>query len=654
MHFDKLLIANRGEIAARIERTARRLGIATVAVYTAADRQSGYVRGADQAYFLGEEPGLHLDADRLIEAALATGSKAIHPGYGFLAENADFAAACVDAGLVFVGPSAAAIRRLGDKAAAKSLATELGIPCVPGASLANTALEGAGEAAAAEIAASIGYPLLVKAAAGGGGRGMRVVERPSDLGPALQLAFSEAQAAFGRGDLLLESFLRGARHVEVQVLADRHGRVIHLGERDCSVQRRFQKLLEESPSPGVSAEQRAQLGEAATRLARAAGYEGAATVEMLLLPGGTFYFLEVNTRLQVEHGVTELLTGLDLVEWQLRIAAGEALPFSSEDLPLEGHAIEVRLCAEDPAASFLPQTGKIAGLSWPQGVRVDHDLAKGTEIGLAFDSMLAKILVRGCDREEARQRLVRALEGTFLAGISSNKSFLLAVLGNAQFAAGEVSTHFVAHKMRGYQGPEPPEWLLLLAAALDAERKSCYVGSSLWSFRSSGEPALFFSSPEVGGQRIELRIECPAGRQYRTEIADRAIDLQIHGEGEGWLDVSVGPLRRRVAVAMAQDKIYLDAGAATFCFTFAQQQREVEAEDPSQLRAPMASRVKALQVELGQEVVAGQPLLVLEAMKLEHRLEAAKPGRIKAIHVAVGEAVEHRQLLIELELPKTN
>ena len=645
MSFQSLLIANRGEIALRIERSARRLGLETVAVYTAADRNAPHVSRASRAFCLGEDPNLYLDGSRLIAAALATGAEAVHPGYGFLAENAEFAQAARDAGLIFVGPAAAAIARLGDKAAAKELAAELGIPCVPGSVAA--ILPGDADSLEKAVAA-VAFPLLIKAAAGGGGRGMRVVESAAELGPALATASSEATAAFGRGDLLLESFLRGARHVEVQVLADRHGRVIHLGERDCSVQRRFQKLIEESPSPGLGPAQREQLGEAAVSLIAAAAYEGAATVELLLLPDGRFYFLEVNTRLQVEHGVTELRYGLDLVEWQLRIAAGERLPWTSAELKAHGHAIEVRLCAEDPAAHFLPQTGKIVAVALPSGIRVDHALEPGLEVGPSYDSMLAKILCHGRTRQEALQLLTAALDATFVAGLTTNKHFLLAALASKTFRSGGVSTRFVEEEMSGYTAPEPPAWLLLLAAAWQAERKSPYAATELWAFRSSGQPAVFFVVLEVSGKTTELRVEADSGRRYRGQLGDATAELRIISAQAGRLEVEVGAERHLVQVASSGNELFLDAGPATFRCTFGERRRAAPAADPRRVVAPMSSRVKKLQIGLGEAVEPGQPLLILEAMKLEHRLEAQIAGRVAAIHVKTGEAVEHRQLLIEI------
>lgn len=644
MLLPKLLIANRGEIAARIARTARRLGLPTVAVYTGADRDAPHLGAADEAYFLGEDPRLHLDVAAQLAACRATGAGALHPGYGFLAENPELPLACAAAGVIFVGPPAEAMARLGDKAAAKTLAADLLLSGVPGPS---AALDPDDPAAVAAALAAARFPLLIKAAAGGGGRGMRVVLTAEDLPAALRLAASEAQAAFGRGDLLLEEFLRGARHVEVQVLADAHGNVIHLGERDCSVQRRFQKLIEEAPSPGVNAAKRAELGRAATRLVAAAGYRGAATVEMLLLPDGRFFFLEVNTRLQVEHGVTELLSGLDLVEWQLRIAAGEPLAWSGE-VPLRGHAIEARLCAEDPAHQFLPQTGRIAALGLPAEARVDHALAPGLEVGAAYDSMLAKILVHGESREQALGRLAAALEATFLAGIVTNKSFLLQVLGHPTFATGAATTRFAEEELAAFAAPEPPSWMPLLAAAWLAERGSRHAGGPLWAFRSSGQPAVFYARPEQRGEGSELRIEALGGRRYRTGPGDGGVELEIRGEGAGWLEVETGGLRRRVKAAFAGEKVWLDAGGATHEFRFPPRRREAEREDPRRIKAPMASRVKTLQVTLGQEVAAGEPLLTLEAMKLEHRLEAAVAGRVTALHVAAGDAVENRQLLVEL------
>ena len=443
--FTSVLVANRGEIALRIFRTARRLGLRTIAVYSDADRDAPHVHAADAAVRIGPPPARasYLAAEALIAAARRSGAQAVHPGYGFLAENAGFAQAVADAGLVWIGPPPAAIRAMGDKISAKRLAREAGVATL--APLDESAPR---------------FPLLVKAAAGGGGRGMRIVHRSEEFASALASARSEAEAAFGDGRLLIEPLLERARHVEVQVLADSHGAVLHLGERDCSVQRRHQKLLEESPSPAVDAALRERMGLAAVAVARASGYANAGTVEFLLADDGHFWFMEMNTRLQVEHPVTEAVTGLDLVEWQLRIAAGEPLGFQQADVRLEGHAIEARLCAEDPARDFLPCAGRLLAWRTAPGVRTDHALAAGLEVTPWYDSMLAKLVAHGRDRDEARERLALALEQTVALGLPTNKAFLAAVLRDEVYARGEARTDFLAtrrpapaHDRRGDKRP---------------------------------------------------------------------------------------------------------------------------------------------------------------------------------------------------------
>ncbi|MDH5255749.1 MAG: ATP-grasp domain-containing protein [Gammaproteobacteria bacterium] len=442
--FGKLLIANRGEIACRIARTARRLGIRTVAVHSSADAGTLHVQLADEAVAIGPAPARdsYLRADAVIAAARATGAGAIHPGYGFLAENADFATACAAAGLVFVGPSVEAIRAMGSKSAAKTLMAAAGIPVVPGYHGDDQS-----DARLAAEAAVIGYPVLLKAVAGGGGKGMRIVGAPGELPAALAAARREAGAAFGDDRMLVEKYLASPRHLEVQVFGDREGRLVHLFERDCSVQRRHQKVLEEAPAPGLSAGQREALCRLAVDAARAVSYVGAGTVEFIAGPDGQCFFMEMNTRLQVEHPVTEFITGLDLVEWQLRVAAGEPLPLTQEQITLSGHAIEVRLCAEDPARDFLPATGTLAELAFPaadSGVRVDAGVQAGDAIGIHYDPLLAKLIVHGPDRRTALRRLQAALAGTRVAGVRTNLAFLAALAAHPVFAAGGVDTGFIA------------------------------------------------------------------------------------------------------------------------------------------------------------------------------------------------------------------
>ncbi|MDR7481520.1 MAG: biotin carboxylase N-terminal domain-containing protein [Armatimonadota bacterium] len=463
--FSTVLVANRGEIAVRIIRTCRELGVRAVAVYSEADAATPHVALADEAIPIGpaEPARSYLDGARLIDAARRAGAEAVHPGYGFLAEDAGFARACADAGLVFIGPPAEVIARFGDKTAARRLATEAGVPVVPGVE------EAPDDGALWDAAARLGFPLLVKAAAGGGGRGMRVVHRPDDLPAAVAAARREARAAFGSDAVFLERLLERWRHVEVQVLADAHGGVVHLGERECSVQRRYQKVVEEAPSPAVDPPLREALGEAAVRLARAAGYVNAGTIEFLV-DGRTFFFLEANTRLQVEHPVTELVAGVDLVAAQLRIAAGEPLAWRQEDLAPRGWAIEARVYAEDPEAEFAPSPGRVLHLAEPHlpGVRIDSGVAAGVEIPPFYDPLLAKLIAWGTDREHARRRLERALAEYVILGPRTNVSFLRAVVGHPAFAAGALTTGFLAEEFAGWRRPEPPEAVVAVAAVLAA------------------------------------------------------------------------------------------------------------------------------------------------------------------------------------------
>ncbi|HCH61177.1 MAG TPA: hypothetical protein DFR83_00135, partial [Deltaproteobacteria bacterium] len=462
--WDTLLVANRGEIAVRVMRTAKALGLRTVAVFSDADADAPHVAMADVAVRIGPAAVAesYLDPARILAAAEATGAEAIHPGYGFLSENADFAAAVADAGLVWVGPPASAIAAMGDKAAAKERMRAAGVPVVPG-------FEGDDptDEQLIEAAASVGYPLLVKATAGGGGRGMRIVRRPDDLSDALRSARAEAGAAFGSGRLLLERLVEGARHVEVQVFADTWGNTIHLGERDCSVQRRNQKVVEEAPSPAVDAALRGQMGQAACDAAAAVGYVGAGTVELLLGPDGAFYFLEMNTRLQVEHPVTEMVTGLDLVELQLRVALGEPLGTSQSDVHLSGHSIEVRLYAEDPSQGYLPQPGPYAAWVPPAAIRVDHGLSASGTISAHYDPMVAKLIATGPDRNTARRKLLRALEDTVFFGGATNRDLLLRILVDADFVEGAVHTRWLDGR---------PE----LAEAVEAHPLSRVLAAAVW------------------------------------------------------------------------------------------------------------------------------------------------------------------------------
>ncbi|MBK6459901.1 MAG: acetyl-CoA carboxylase biotin carboxylase subunit [Myxococcales bacterium] len=536
----KVLVANRGEIAARVIRTCRKLGIRTVAVYSDADRGAPHVLAADEAVHLGASPAResYLVAEKLLAAARATGADAVHPGYGFLSENDQFSSACAEAGIVFVGPRPEAVRLMGNKRQAKLRMLAAGVPCIPG-------YEGADQSdeTLAQEALRIGLPVMVKAAAGGGGRGMRLVTAPEALAEAIRSARSEAENAFGSGELILEKAVVNARHVEIQVFADSHGNVVHLGERDCSVQRRHQKIIEECPSPAVTPALREAMGEVAVAAARAIDYLGAGTIEFLLAPTGEFYFMEMNTRLQVEHPVTELVTGTDLVAWQLAVAAGEPLPKSQAEIDWRGHAIEVRLCAEDPAREFMPQTGRIVALELPEGegVRVDHGLAEGRDVSPFYDSMVGKLIAHGATREEARCRLVAALERLALLGVVTNKELLLHGLRHPAFASGEYDTGFVpAHlpsaTLAGLGAPTARQVAVagaaLFHADADALRRTSGLPSELVGWSSSHAPSVPVKISCGGEERVV--VVRPIGRStYEVELGGVTLALALEGEGEG-------------------------------------------------------------------------------------------------------------------------
>ncbi|HRG97570.1 MAG TPA: acetyl-CoA carboxylase biotin carboxylase subunit, partial [Polyangiaceae bacterium] len=521
----KVLVANRGEIAARVIRTCRRLGVRTVAVYSDADRGAPHVLAADEAVHIGPSPAResYLVAEKLLAAARATVADAVHPGYGFLSENEEFSRACAEAGILFVGPRPEAVRLMGNKRQAKLRMLAAGVPCIPG-------YEGEDQSdeALAREALRIGLPVMVKAAAGGGGRGMRLVTAPEALAEAIRSARSEAENAFGSGELILEKAVVSARHVEIQVFADAHGNVVHLGERDCSVQRRHQKIVEECPSPAVSPALRQAMGEVAVAAARAIDYLGAGTIEFLLAPTGEFYFMEMNTRLQVEHPVTELVTGTDLVAWQLAVAAGEPLPLSQAAIDWRGHAIEVRLCAEDPAREFMPQTGRIVALELPEGegVRVDHGLAQGREVSPFYDSMVGKLIAHGATREDARRRLVAALERLALLGVVTNKELLLHVLRHPAFASGEYDTGFVpAHlpsaTLAGLGAPTDRQLAVAAAALFHADAEALRLASDLSSelvgWSSSYAPSVPLKLTSGGAERVVV-VRPLGGGGYEVEL----------------------------------------------------------------------------------------------------------------------------------------
>jgi geranyl-CoA carboxylase alpha subunit len=667
---NRLLIANRGEIAVRIARSARHLGIATIAVCSDPDRGSPHVAACDEHVPIGgtAPADSYLVVDKILAAARVSGAQAIHPGYGFLSENAAFAAAVVEAGLVFVGPTATAIEAMGDKARARQRMAAAGVPVVPGYDG-----EAQDEARFAAEAERIGFPVMVKAAAGGGGRGMRRVMSAGDLPAALRSAASEAAKAFGDGRLILERAVIEPRHVEIQVFADAHGHVVHLGERDCSVQRRHQKIIEEAPSPAVDPVLRERMGQAATAVAREIGYVGAGTVEFLLDREGRFYFMEMNTRLQVEHPVTELVTGLDLVELQLRVARGEPLALAQQDVRMHGHAIEVRLCAEDPADDFLPRSGPV--LDWrPEPLtRCDHALAPGLTVSPHYDSMLAKVIAHGATRAEALDRLALALDRTALLGVPSNRAFLARVLRHPAFVDGStVSTSFIeSHFPQGTDRADAPDeatwalaaWLSLAAApegSLDPDHEPGWRHWSNapplpapWRLRWRAPQAL---AEQAAVERMGHVRLAPRGATLESPGALAPVGATVTGTPvapctDGEAEVDGVALAYRYAWDRATLWLHTRRGDFAFdCLRRAPRRSAAElAAQSDEVRAAINGRVLEVAVAAGAEVAAGQRLCTLEAMKMEHELRAPRHGTIATVEVEAGQQVAPGQVLMRYQ-----
>jgi len=587
---------------------------------------------ADEAVHIGPSPAResYLVGEKIIAAAKRTKADAVHPGYGFLAENADFAQAVIDAGLTWVGPPPSVIRQMGDKAEAKRIAEKAGVPTVPG-----------GEATL-EMARAIGFPLMIKAVAGGGGRGMRLVRSHGEIAAALDAARSEAQHAFSDGRLLLERALEGARHIEVQVFADQHGNVIHLGERDCSMQRRHQKLIEESPSPAVDAALREKMGAAAVALAKAVNYAGAGTVEFLLDAEKNFYFMEMNTRLQVEHPVTEAITGFDLVEWQIRVACGENFARQQYDIRFHGHAIEARLCAEDPAQNFLPQSGRIALWRPAESVRVDHALETGAEILAHYDSMIAKVIVHGRTRDEARERLARALDDTVVLGVATNKALLATVLRDEQFATYGATTDFLSRRYPRIEPAEPDSATLAIAAALLANN----AGYGEWNSWSNSDRAMRI---RFGDRDVALQAS-RAG--FSAKAGDAQVRLRVLSIDGAHARIAIDGVEEKFAFVTDDNRIHLARAGQSYTLTdttHAPPARRASASSDGRLVAPMNGRVVAVNARAGETMEAGKALVVLEAMKMEHALSLPQAARVTAVHVAPGAQVAPGQLLAELE-----
>ncbi|WP_291915370.1 biotin carboxylase N-terminal domain-containing protein [Limnohabitans sp.] len=665
--FHTVLVANRGEIALRVLRTVRRLGYGTVAVYSEADRDSPHVQAADRAVCIGPAAPAqsYLNIEAILQAAQLAGADAVHPGYGFLSENDAFADAVDTAGLVFIGPSGANIRAMGNKAGAKRLMQGWGMPCIPG-------YEGQDQSDEAFVreAARIGFPIMCKAAAGGGGRGMRRVDTPDLLPAALASARSEARTAFGSDELILERALINPRHVEIQLLADSHGHVVHLSERDCSVQRRHQKLIEEAPSPAVNAELRAHMGQVAVDSARAMGYVGAGTMEFLLDADGHFYFMEMNTRLQVEHAVTEAITGLDLVEWQLRVASGQALPWQQADIQLKGHAIEVRLTAEDVPAGFLPQTGPV--LRWrpptPQStgndVRIDSALREGGQVSPHYDSMVAKIVAHGSDREEARRKLLLAVRQCVLLGLPSNQGFLADCLADAVFVQGtRVHTGFVAERMGLPPAAPVPSAHTVALAAMAAQVHSLPTTADGHVHAGALGQGLAQGLLQWGEQRWRYRInaqgmgwqvQCTALSAASSAQADTVTTSLAHVQ---WQDAArtelalvCQGLREQICSARTDHGVQIFHAGRAWFFDCPATHGQAEASAGSgAVLAPLTARVLQVMVSPGQSVQAGERLLVLEAMKMEHTLTAPFTGVVRELRVQSGGQALKGTLLLQIE-----
>lgn len=621
----KILIANRGEIACRIQRTAQTLGYRTVAVYSDADAQALHVQMADEAVNIGPAPvqQSYLNIEAILDAAQRTGADAIHPGYGFLSENADFARACQNANITFIGPSVEAIELMGSKRLSKLAMLEAGVPCIAGYQGSQQ-----DDATLQQEAERIGYPLMIKASAGGG-RGMRLVHDNTQLLDQLRTARSEALNAFGSDELILEQALIDPRHVEIQLFGDSHGNLIYLGERDCSIQRRHQKVIEEAPCPIMTPELRHAMGDAALKAGRAVNYVGAGTVEFMLAQNGQFYFLEMNTRLQVEHPVTELITGLDLVDWQLKIAAGEALPLKQADVTLSGHAMEVRLYAEDPAQGFLPQTGEVLRWEPAAGVRIDHGILQGQRISPFYDAMLGKIIAHGATREEARRKLLRAVEDCVLLGVTTNQRLLIDMLKHPDFIAGEFSTGFVAKHFSEIPPQAATNEQLALAAALFHQHST------------------HRHSPNLAGWSNNVGAPWTCRLEVNGEIHDiTAAPLHLTCDGQQ-VTFEFNGVRRRIAYHLDGTRLWL----AGLTMTNRTQQAATRPTDANNgiVKAPMDGAIVDVRVSVGDSVTKGQLLLVLEAMKMEHPLTAGIDGVIRGVQVISGDQVRNRQVLLQIE-----
>ncbi|MGM0786800.1 MAG: acetyl/propionyl/methylcrotonyl-CoA carboxylase subunit alpha [Thermodesulfobacteriota bacterium] len=646
---NKILIANRGEIALRIISTARSLGYRTVAVYSEADNQALHVVSADEAVCIGPAAAgrSYLAKENIIQAAGLTGADAVHPGYGFLAENAGFARDCREAGLVFIGPGPEAMEIMGSKRVSKETLVAAGVPCIPG-------YHGTDQSDATLLAEAekIGMPVMVKASAGGGGRGMRLVEDKNNLAESIKNSRAEALSTFGSDELILEKAIVKPRHIEIQVFADSHGNVVHLGERDCSIQRRHQKVVEEAPSPFVDEALRRQMGEAAVNAAKACGYLGAGTVEFMVDADKNFYFLEMNTRLQVEHPVTEMITGQDLVAWQIHIADGGALPLSQEEIRISGHAIEARLYAEDARRGFLPQTGKILAWQVPErdGVRVDSGIESGREVSPHYDPIVAKVICRGADRDEARRRLASALCDTVLLGLNNNKLFLERIIGHPVFADGQATTAFIEqHFSEDISMAEDAlsAKTLALAAVLTYQSKSPPAPDTDWH-----TPAPYRYSFKLGCDEKDYQVGLvKKGSRFTLTMPDQdEVMLEwVSAEGNRLAYIDNG-VRHRAWFAFQDDRLYLDDGSGHFMFENRTMEIAAAAGEKASgdIHSAMNGVVVDVQAAGGDDVGEGQTLVVVESMKMQHQIAAPRSGTVESVMVSAGDQVRPGQLLVKL------
>ena len=652
--FRKILVANRGEIALRVMRTCHAMGIATVAIYSDADVAALHTRFAGEAVRLGPAPSKdsYLNIEKIIEAARLTQADAIHPGYGFLSENPEFAEACAAAGLIFIGPSAESIRLMGLKSVARKLMGQIGVPIVPGYDGDDQSLD----TLRAQML-KIGFPILIKASAGGGGKGMRVVRSEGEIEAAIESARREAAKAFGDGSLLLEKFVERARHVEFQILGDRHGNLIHLFERDCSLQRRHQKVIEESPSPAINDELRRSMADAAVKAGRAIGYTNAGTVEFIVAPSGEFYFIEVNARLQVEHPATEMITGIDLVKLQIEIAEGGSLPFAQEELQRKGHAIEARLYAEDPADNFLPSTGKILDWHLPpetEGLRIDAGVECGEEVGIYYDPMMAKLVAHGADRRAALRRLSYALRALSVQGLKTNREFLIRLLEHQDFVQGRSDTGFIADHFEQLVKDEDSQLdrAALIAVVLYLQKRwqhSAELLSELpLSYRNnpSRDPSLRL---QIEDREVEISWHSTANGDYAVSVFDSVVMARVVSCGPSDMRLSIDGVQRTLRVVEAADRFYLHSmlGSRVIKRLPRYPVHQSAAEEGS-ANSPMPGQVLKIVVEVGQSISAGDPLIILEAMKMEHTMRATVDGVVEAILVNQGEIVRPGQALVQI------